>query len=102
VDDNLLPRKSSTLLLHNYFEFPDPSQECCEVGVVWCAWRRRRRPSHLWPSPFTLKSIYIKAKKKNYGNSKIISPCKNLIFKKNLIKKKKGASKRNQNPLKML
>jgi len=34
VDDNLLPRKSSTLLLHNYFEFPDPSQECCEVGVV--------------------------------------------------------------------
>jgi len=38
--------------------------------------------------PFTLKSI-LRQKKKNYGNSNIISPCKNiLIFKE--------SSKRNQ------
>jgi hypothetical protein len=38
--------------------------------------------------PFTLRSIL--RQKKNYGNSKNISPCKNIIFKK--------SSKRNQNP----
>jgi hypothetical protein len=40
-------------------------------------------------------AIYIKKvssqKRKNYGNSNIISPCKNIIF-------KKKSSKTNQNP----
>jgi hypothetical protein len=36
---------------------------------------------------------YLKAKKKNYGNSNI-SQCKNIIFKK--------SSKRNQNPSEIL
>jgi hypothetical protein len=42
----------------------------------------------VWLWPFTLKNIL--RKKKNYGNSNI-SPCKNIIFKKN-------SSKRNQTP----
>jgi hypothetical protein len=33
--------------------------------------------------PFTLKSVYLKAKRKNYENSSIL-PCKNIIFKKPL------------------
>jgi hypothetical protein len=32
---------------------------------------------------------YLKAKEKNYGNSKIISPCKIIIFKKKKPKKTK-------------
>ncbi len=43
---------------------------------------------HTVALPFTLKSTL--RQKKNYGNSKNISPCKNIIFKK--------SSKRNQNP----
>jgi hypothetical protein len=42
--------------------------------------------------PFTLKSIL--RQKKNYGNSNI-SPCKNIIFKKNPLKE-------NQKPFKIL
>jgi hypothetical protein len=36
---------------------------------------------HIGPLPFAFKSILMK-KKKTYGNSNI-SPCKNIIFKKN-------------------
>jgi hypothetical protein len=39
------------------------------------------------PLPFTFKSIL--RQKKNYGNSKNISPCKNIIFKKNPLKETK-------------
>jgi hypothetical protein len=38
--------------------------------------------------PFTLKSIFLRQKKKNYGNSNI-SPCKNMIFKKHPLKETK-------------
>jgi hypothetical protein len=40
---------------------------------------------HTVALPFTLTSIL--KQKKNYGNSNI-SPCKNMIFKKNPLKKK--------------
>ncbi len=38
---------------------------------------------HTWALPFTLKSIL--RQKENYVNYSIISPCKNIIFKKNLL-----------------
>jgi hypothetical protein len=38
--------------------------------------------------PFTLSSSASQGKKKNYGNSHI-SPCKNIIFKKNSPKETK-------------
>jgi hypothetical protein len=45
---------------------------------------------HIVALPFTLKSIL--RQKKNYGkNSKYISPCKNIILKKNLLKKNQNA-----------
>jgi hypothetical protein len=34
---------------------------------------------HTVASPFKLKSIFRQKKKKNYGNSNKISPCKNII-----------------------
>jgi hypothetical protein len=52
--------------------------------------KEQRKKKHITLAlPFTLKSILLRQKKKNYGNSNI-SPCKNIIFKK--------SSKRNQNP----
>ncbi len=45
---------------------------------------------HTVALPFTLKKVS-QEKKKNYGNSNIISPCKNIIF-------KKSSCERNQNP----
>jgi hypothetical protein len=49
---------------------------------------KTRRNCHILTLPFTLKRI-LRQKKKNYGNSNILS-CKNIIFKK--------SSKTNQNP----
>jgi len=42
---------------------------------------------HTVSLPFTLKSIL--RQKKNHGNSNIISPCKNIIFKANPLKETK-------------
>jgi hypothetical protein len=42
---------------------------------------------HTMALPFTLKSIILR-QKTNYGNSNI-SPCKNIIFKKNPLKETK-------------
>jgi hypothetical protein len=41
--------------------------------------------------------VYLKGKRKNYGNSNI-SPCKNIIFKKNPLNKKKKPKKSFKNP----
>jgi hypothetical protein len=38
-----------------------------------------RGVSHWWPDNIHFKSILRQKKKKNYGNSNIISPCKNII-----------------------
>jgi hypothetical protein len=46
----------------------------------------QRGVCHTVALPFTLKSIL--RQKKNYGNSNI-SPCKNIIFKKNPLKETK-------------
>jgi hypothetical protein len=43
---------------------------------------------HTMALPFTLKSI-LRQKKKNYGNSNI-SPCKNIIIKKNPLRETKS------------
>ncbi len=45
---------------------------------------------HTVTLPFTLKNI-LRQKKKNYGNSNI-SPCQNIIFKKNSLKETKDPS----------
>jgi hypothetical protein len=42
---------------------------------------------HIVALPFTLKKNVLRQKKKNYENS-IISPCKNIIFKKKSSKRK--------------
>jgi hypothetical protein len=55
-----------------------------DVGIL------TRGVSHIVALPFALESILLRQKKKNYGNSNIISPCNNIIFKK--------SSKRNQTP----
>jgi hypothetical protein len=49
-------------------------------------WLQQRGVCHIVSLPFTLKSIL--RQKKNYGNSNI-SPCKNIIFKKNPLKETK-------------
>jgi hypothetical protein len=46
-------------------------------------WKKTRGVSHFVALPFTLK-ISILRQKKNYENSNI-SPCKNIIFFKNIL-----------------
>jgi hypothetical protein len=50
--------------------------------------QKKQGVCHTVALPFTVEG-YLKAKKKNYGNSNI-SPCNSIIFQK--------SSKRNQNP----
>jgi hypothetical protein len=49
--------------------------------------------SHFGLAILHLKSMYLKAKKKNYGNSNI-SPYKNIIFKTKSSKKKPKSFKK--------
>jgi hypothetical protein len=64
---------------HNFVD-PDRQAEQSNKGCVT-----------LWPCHFTLKPIL--RPKKNYGNSKNISPHKNIIFKKSSQKKNQNSSR---------